>query len=194
MNEIKRWTIDCHSMEWMEVDDGDMVKFSDHVAEIARLRAKVEVEIAAENVNGMRYSGPIGWVTEDYLTDKSATTYDASVADRWRAKGWPVTAIVLHSDHEAEVARLTEEIEGSDRLIRLLTDKDEAMEAGIARLRAEVEKYRKDAERWDHARKLLSVDDIAERQRTIEEWNYLISEDECKRADEAIDAAMGEFA
>lgn len=70
---------------------------------------------------------------------------------------------VLHSDHEAEVARL----------------------------RAEVEAYRKDAERWQHARKLLSVDDIAERQRTLEEWNYLISEDECKRADEAIDAAMG---
>jgi hypoxanthine-guanine phosphoribosyltransferase len=64
-------------------------------------------------------------------------------------------------------------------------------EAEVARLRAEVEKYRKDAERWQHARKLLSVDDIAERQRTIEEWNYLISEDECKRADEAIDAAMG---
>lgn len=64
-------------------------------------------------------------------------------------------------------------------------------EAEVARLRAEVETYRKDAERWQHARKLLSVDDIAERQRTIEEWNYLISEDECKRADEAIGAAMG---
>ncbi|MHA4875701.1 hypothetical protein, partial [Enterococcus faecium] len=70
---------------------------------------------------------------------------------------------VLHSNHEAEVARL----------------------------RAEVEVYRKDAERWQHARKLLSVDDIAERQRTIEEWSYLISEDECKRADEAIDEAVG---
>ncbi|MBA0362406.1 hypothetical protein [Stenotrophomonas maltophilia] len=70
-------------------------------------------------------------------------------------------------------------------------EKLEVMEAEIPRLRAEVEKYRKDAERWQHARKLLSVDDIAERQRTIEEWNYLISEDECKRADEAIDAAMG---
>lgn len=70
---------------------------------------------------------------------------------------------VLHSDHEAE----------------------------LARLRAEVEAYRKDSERWQHARKLLSVDDIAERQRTLEEWNFLISEDECRRADEAIDAAMG---
>ncbi|EKT4107931.1 hypothetical protein QEG46_003953 [Stenotrophomonas maltophilia] len=67
----------------------------------------------------------------------------------------------------------------------------EELQEEIARLRAEVEAYRKDAERWEHARKLFSVDDIAERQRTIQEWNYLISEDECKRADEAIDAAMG---
>lgn len=33
---------------------------------------------------------PIGWYTEDHLTDRSATTYDRTVADRWRAKGWPV--------------------------------------------------------------------------------------------------------
>lgn len=55
---------------------------------------------------------------------------------------WDDGDYVLYSDHETEVARLTEEIEGSDRLIRLLTDKDEAMEAEIARLRAEVEKVR----------------------------------------------------
>lgn len=93
---------------------------------------------------------------------------------------------VLHSDHEAEVARLRAEISA-------LKD-DPSYETAcetIRNLRAEVEAYRKDAERWQHARKLLSVDDIAERQRTIEEWNFLISEDECKRADEAIDTAMG---
>lgn len=31
-----------------------------------------------------------GWFTEDYDTDKSATTYSRDVADRWVAKGWPV--------------------------------------------------------------------------------------------------------
>lgn len=36
---------------------------------------------------------PIGWITEDYLTDKSATTYSLEVAERWRAKGWPVSEI-----------------------------------------------------------------------------------------------------
>lgn len=38
--------------------------------------------------------GVEAWFTEDYLTDKSATTYDPVVADRWRAKGWPVTRLV----------------------------------------------------------------------------------------------------
>lgn len=36
---------------------------------------------------------PVAWFTEDHLTDKSATTYDREVADRWRAKGWPVTPL-----------------------------------------------------------------------------------------------------
>lgn len=33
---------------------------------------------------------PVGWYTEDHLDDKSATTYKAEVAQRWRDKGWPV--------------------------------------------------------------------------------------------------------
>lgn len=33
---------------------------------------------------------PVAWFTDDHLTDKSATTWDRTVADRWRAKGWPV--------------------------------------------------------------------------------------------------------
>lgn len=36
---------------------------------------------------------PVGWYTEDHLDDKSATTYNAEVAQRWRAKGWPVTPL-----------------------------------------------------------------------------------------------------
>lgn len=33
----------------------------------------------------------VAWHTDDHLTDKSATTYDSDVAERWKAKGWPVT-------------------------------------------------------------------------------------------------------
>lgn len=87
-------------------------------------------------------------------------------------------------DMQAEIARLRAE----DSYQKMLL---EQAKGTILNLRAEVEACRKDAERWQHARKLLSVDDIAERQRILEAWNFLISEDECKRADEAIDAAMG---
>ena len=45
---------------------------------------------AAPNAEQPPVQEPFGWYTEDHLTDKSATTYDKSVADRWRAKGWPV--------------------------------------------------------------------------------------------------------
>ncbi|OWQ73822.1 hypothetical protein [Stenotrophomonas maltophilia] len=94
-------------------------------------------------------------------------------------------------DMQAEIARLRAELQNAAKAaldaVALSCEKEREAD----RLRAEVEAYRKDAERWQHARKLLSVDDIAECQRTLEEWNFLISEDECKRADEAIDAAMG---
>lgn len=33
------------------------------------------------------------WFTEDHLTDKSATTWDRTIAERWRAKGWPVQSL-----------------------------------------------------------------------------------------------------
>lgn len=33
---------------------------------------------------------PVAWYTDDHLTDKSATTWDRTVAARWRDKGWTV--------------------------------------------------------------------------------------------------------
>lgn len=35
----------------------------------------------------------LAWNTEDHVTDKSATTYDAETAKRWAEKGWPVAAL-----------------------------------------------------------------------------------------------------
>jgi hypothetical protein len=45
---------------------------------------------AWQNARPAQTELPTAWFTEDHLTDKSATTYDPVVADRWRAKGWPV--------------------------------------------------------------------------------------------------------
>lgn len=64
----------------------------------------------------------------------------------------------------------------------------------MANRRAEIEALVKDAGRWRYARKLLAVDDISERQRELDAWKNLVSEEECKRADKAIDAAMKEQA
>ena len=36
---------------------------------------------------------PVGWHTEDHLTDRSATTYSKDMAYRWECKGWPVTPL-----------------------------------------------------------------------------------------------------
>lgn len=49
---------------------------------------------------------PVGWYTEDHLDDKSATTYNAEVAQRWRAKGWPVTPLYLHPKPVPDTALL----------------------------------------------------------------------------------------
>ena len=65
-------------------------------------------------------------------------------------------------------------------LIRLLTNAAAALEEA-----------REDAERWRHARKLLTIDDIEGAQGAYESFGRLISEDECKRADAAIDQARG---
>lgn len=35
----------------------------------------------------------MAWFTDDHLSDKSATTYDIAVAERWWQKGWPVTPL-----------------------------------------------------------------------------------------------------
>ncbi len=66
--------------------DGTLHGAIDHWQERA-LRA--EAELAARQPVGE----PVGWYTEDHLTDRSATTYDCTVADRWRAKGWPVAPL-----------------------------------------------------------------------------------------------------
>lgn len=53
---------------------------------------------------------PFAWRTDDYETDRSATTYDHEVKRRWIAKGWPVWPLysygqVRENIHAATAAR-----------------------------------------------------------------------------------------
>ena len=57
----------------------------------------------------------VGWYTEDYLDDKSATTYSREVADRWLAKGWPVNGIANAADAQAIIDGLRGEV-GAQRV------------------------------------------------------------------------------
>ena len=55
----------------------------------------------------------------------------------------------------------------------------------------EVEALRKDAARWRHARRILTIDDIEGAQGAHDSYTPpLVDEKECLRADAAIDAAM----
>ena len=49
---------------------------------------------------------------------------------------------------------------------------------------------KRDAERWRHARRLFTIDDIEGAQGAHDSFGGMVSEDECIRADDAIDAAM----
>lgn len=111
--------------------------------------------------------------------------------------GWYVNI----SDHEAAISELRsnhERVVGEwcmelMRETSELTDAREEikeLQTALAASRAEVEGLKKDAERWGHVRKLLTVDDIFNRQRELDAWQNLVSEEECERADKAIDTAM----
>lgn len=74
----------------------------DWSAEIATIRAALEAKVK-----------PVAWRTEDFDTDKSATTYDPVVADRWRKKGWPVESLYEAPPTTAEVK--AQALEGAGR-------------------------------------------------------------------------------
>lgn len=73
------------------------------VANLAMMLHQIGQRVAAlSHAEGEAF----GWFTEDHDTDKSATTYDPVVADRWRKKGWPVWPLYTHP--APQVAGLTE--------------------------------------------------------------------------------------
>lgn len=61
------------------------------------------LELPQKYASAAQHQGePFAWYTEDYLTDKSATTYDLATKERWKAKGWPVSP--LYAERPAPVA------------------------------------------------------------------------------------------
>lgn len=63
---------------------------------------------------------PIGWFTDDYLTDKSSTTYDEHTSNRWKDKGWTVQP--LYTSPPAPVSAVPVEV--AELLNDMLKDDD----------------------------------------------------------------------
>ena len=68
----------------------------------------------AAATTGRAQGEAVAWFSDEALTDKSATTYDPKVAERWRNKGWPVTPLytappaAVVTDESSAVAALRE--------------------------------------------------------------------------------------
>ncbi len=82
--------------------------------EIGSLREEVErLQAVIDEANSQK---PVAWITDDYLTDKSATTYSKEVAVRWEKKGWPVDCLyskpvpVMPSQQSPAVADVVEAV------------------------------------------------------------------------------------
>lgn len=60
--------------------------------------ARQLLEASASRLTEQHQGEPAAWFTDDHLTDKSATTWDRDTAERWRAKGWPVSQLYTHAD------------------------------------------------------------------------------------------------
>lgn len=97
---------------------------ADHMARLAKMTPEqiAEMELSLHNAmaevdrlraNACQGGEAVAWHTDDHLTDKSATTYDREVAERWRAKGWPVTP--LHYTHVASQEPHKNEVNGLKR-------------------------------------------------------------------------------
>lgn len=89
-----------------DADYGAYVEYADYAAleaECDALRAQLPSQVGEA----------VAWHTDDHLADKSATTYDREVAERWRAKGWPVTP--LHYTRVASQEPHKKEVNGLKR-------------------------------------------------------------------------------
>ena len=87
-----------------------VTKYCVSAPDAIKARNEVRAILSAPSPAGVDGLEVIGWYTEDHLDDKSATTYSREVADRWLAKGWPVTGIAKASDAKAIIDGLRAEV------------------------------------------------------------------------------------
>lgn len=72
---------------------------------------ELHVNLRAALVEQGERQEAVAWYTEDHLTDKSSTTWSNDVAERWRAKGWPVGNLYTTPQPGPDVRGLVEALE-----------------------------------------------------------------------------------
>ncbi|WP_227734668.1 hypothetical protein [Yersinia proxima] len=74
-----------------------------------------EVLSLREQLAELKALPPVAWNTEDHGTDKSATTYDPGVAERWKYKGWTVTELFTAAkpSGDSEIAKFMAGVKNS---------------------------------------------------------------------------------
>lgn len=80
------------------------------------------------------------WYTDDFRTDRSATTYDPEVAQRWRDKGWPVWELFATppaQDAEA-VQRLQEDAHAWEDCANFHKERADALQAALTKIEAQL--------------------------------------------------------
>lgn len=81
-------------------DNGDTAKVVMHNPKVIGEAIDVAIAYMQEQNKSAEQSEPVAWYTEDYKEDKSATTWDKSIADRWKEKGWPVNELFTTSQKD----------------------------------------------------------------------------------------------
>lgn len=92
---------------------------------------------------------PFAWYTEEYLTDKSATTYEIATAERWKAKGWPVQPLYISPELDAANAfakgfNTLETGDGKYKIVMQFAGRDDAWAAynALAKMTACLDKVK----------------------------------------------------
>ena len=108
---------------------------------------------------------PVAWYTDDHLMDKSATTYDRTTMDRWKAKGWPVTPMYLSPEAPASLLSkgftTLETGDGKYRIITSYQNRDDAWSDYTALCKAEQPDRSPESYAIEHAEYMAkSADDV----------------------------------
>lgn len=94
----------------------EQVVNAEHETPIAYIE-NLERELAELKAEKQRQQEPVAWYTEDFKTDKSATTWDKKIAERWKDKGWPVYELfTTPPDQSREIEELKKDKERLDWL------------------------------------------------------------------------------